>query len=374
MKHFGFFTSSLGKLVAFIFILLIASSICFYFVELKEHDNGSLLNSIWWVIVTITTVGYGDIVPQTPLGKFLGVLVMLSGIGLVSALTGNIASVLVEKKAKQRKGFAKVNIKNHIIIFGWNIYTLKLVQTIIDSNTEDKAQLVLVNTLEQQQREEILGQLNLEQQIHFVYGNISKEAIIRKANPQYAKVIYIVPQGHLSPNEADQETIYCALAIRSMAQKIPIYSTAALSDNQPHLVRAGVNEVMVQGELDNQVLGLMGANPSIWSFILKIFGDNNNQALKFEHLGPAEKEKTWGELIERLPAEKLPIALCKLPRTIALADVLDKESALDQFILELFKSAGQKTQLGSQRPDVKINPSKDTPLSHYDMFLYLKTC
>jgi voltage-gated potassium channel len=299
---------------------------------------------------------------------------MLSGIGLVSALTGNIASVLVEKKAKQRKGFAKVNIKNHVIVFGWNIYTLKLVQTIIDSNQEEDIPLVLVNLLEPQQREEISGYLNKKRNIHFVYGNISKEVIINKASPQQAKVIYIVPQAHLSPNEADQETIYCALALRSMTQKVPIYSTAALADNKPHLVRAGVNEVMVQGELDNLILGLLGINPSIWTFLLKIFGDNNPQALNFELIRPAEKEKTWGDLIVQAPAEMLPIALCRIPQTVSLTDVLDKEAALDQFILELFRSAGQKTQLGNQRPEVKINPGRDVPLLHYDMFLYLKTC
>jgi voltage-gated potassium channel len=60
------------------------------------HDYGQ---GLWWAIVTVTTVGYGDRYPVTPFGQGVAVLLMLMGIGLIGALTATIASYFVEQKA-----------------------------------------------------------------------------------------------------------------------------------------------------------------------------------------------------------------------------------------------------------------------------------
>ena len=49
-------------------------------------------NSLWWTIVTMTTVGYGDMAPTTELGRFLAVIIMLFGICLIAVVTGTISS------------------------------------------------------------------------------------------------------------------------------------------------------------------------------------------------------------------------------------------------------------------------------------------
>lgn len=52
-------------------------------------------DALWWAVVTITTVGYGDVVPQTAEGKAIGMVLMLGGIGIFGALTANLASFFV---------------------------------------------------------------------------------------------------------------------------------------------------------------------------------------------------------------------------------------------------------------------------------------
>ena len=71
-----------------------------------EHDAQpknfpDIPSAMWWGVVTLTTVGYGDIYPITPLGKFLGSVIALAGIGLFALPAGIIASGLVEE-AKSR--------------------------------------------------------------------------------------------------------------------------------------------------------------------------------------------------------------------------------------------------------------------------------
>jgi voltage-gated potassium channel len=63
---------------------------------LEQHQSSPLAtfdNSLWWAIVTITTVGYGDMVPVTNAGRAIAFVVMLGGIGIFGAITANLASM-----------------------------------------------------------------------------------------------------------------------------------------------------------------------------------------------------------------------------------------------------------------------------------------
>ena len=70
-----------------------------------ERGSGSPLadfsNTLWWAIVTATTVGYGDMVPTTAIGRIAGVVLMLGGIGLLGAVTANLASFLVRNRNEE---------------------------------------------------------------------------------------------------------------------------------------------------------------------------------------------------------------------------------------------------------------------------------
>jgi voltage-gated potassium channel len=75
----------LGALLIILVLLLFAST-AVYFLEHEAQPNkfGSIPAAAWWALATLTTVGYGDIVPITPLGKLLGGVVMLLGVGMIA--------------------------------------------------------------------------------------------------------------------------------------------------------------------------------------------------------------------------------------------------------------------------------------------------
>jgi len=86
------------------FIGLIVSSILMYFVEHNAQPNvfGSIIDGMWWGVTTLTTVGYGDAIPITPLGKILGSLISILGIGLFALPAGIISSGFITEIQKSK--------------------------------------------------------------------------------------------------------------------------------------------------------------------------------------------------------------------------------------------------------------------------------
>lgn len=73
-----------------VFIIIIGS--CMYVIEGGKNGFSSIPQSVYWAVVTITTVGYGDISPATAVGKFLSIIVMLCGYSIIAVPTGIVTS------------------------------------------------------------------------------------------------------------------------------------------------------------------------------------------------------------------------------------------------------------------------------------------
>ncbi len=368
------FELSLGQLSTIVFLLMIISAMGFYFFEPRTEHNSNIFSSIWWAIVTMTTVGYGDIYPVTWGGRLMGFLSMISGIGMVSIITGNLASSLVDRKARKRKGLLEVKLSNHVVFIGWNNFGFDLANTLKTSGVLDGKSLVLVNDLPQEKRDEIAFSLDFGEQLQFVWGNVTQKSVIHKATPQLAKIIYILSQEGKTPQEADQQSIYAALAARPLAPKIPIFGEVVMQENREHMWRTGITDILVRGEMTNRILGLMGSNPIYSDFLRALIGVNQDSLLCLRPILENERKLTWDELVnqERQNTHNLPLALCRANKSLSLQDVLDEGSSLDSFILELFETAGQETSMGSQKSHVLTNPAGHTEVSEFDSLIYIK--
>ncbi len=97
---------SRDKITVFLLFILIAVTIfgsVMYLVEGGSSGFDSIPRGIYWAIVTLTTVGYGDISPATPLGQFIAAMIMILGYSVIAVPTGIVGSEL-SKAMKKRKG------------------------------------------------------------------------------------------------------------------------------------------------------------------------------------------------------------------------------------------------------------------------------
>lgn len=119
-KGFNIFINVISKelksisaaMMVMIFLIVIAASLM-HAVEGKVQPEvfGSIIESIWWAVVTMTTVGYGDVVPITGIGKIISTFIMLIGVGLV-ALPAAMLAARFGEELRERKKRLDTNIKS----------------------------------------------------------------------------------------------------------------------------------------------------------------------------------------------------------------------------------------------------------------------
>ena len=77
-----------------------------YLIENRQNGFSSIPDSIYWAIVTITTVGYGDIAPVTSLGKFVASIIMLLGYGIIAVPTGIVTTEMALAAKNKNPGLS----------------------------------------------------------------------------------------------------------------------------------------------------------------------------------------------------------------------------------------------------------------------------
>ena len=109
-------SSEIGVIMGVIIIIMIISSFLMFYAENKAQQEQfpNVLSCLWWAVVTMTTIGYGDVYPVTVAGNVIGSIMALLGIGLVAMPTGIISAGFLEKvneRKEQKRKEAEENAK-----------------------------------------------------------------------------------------------------------------------------------------------------------------------------------------------------------------------------------------------------------------------
>jgi len=94
--------------VSAVLMLFAASGIYLLERDVQPDTFGDLPSALWWVVVTLSTVGYGDAIPATPLGRVLGAVIMMLGIGMVALPAGMLASRFSQVMHENRSRFRRL--------------------------------------------------------------------------------------------------------------------------------------------------------------------------------------------------------------------------------------------------------------------------
>lgn len=351
---------TLFKVIVAIVVVVIISAFAVYVFEYSANRNEfqSLGDAMWWAIVTITTVGYGDKIPVTIEGKAVGVFIMFSGVVLISLLTATVSTIFVTRVIKENRGLKQVKFRNHTIICGWNYNTEDIIRT-FSNHSPTRMDIVLVNELPPERMDSYLREFhNLN--IRYIHGDFTKESPLHLANIKVAKSVIVLPDLSTGiSQQTDDRTLLATLTIKSLNPKVKVYAHIVNRTNHPHLKRARADEVLVS----DQHIGFFLANhilyPGAPQVVDELLDEKHGQYIRRVAIPKDFVNRTYGELFTYLKHEKnwTLIGLTHDIENIQLKDVLSHDySALDGFIERKFKEAGIDIQ---ERTSVRtvVNPS-----------------
>lgn len=359
----------LFTLVASVFGVLIVGSVAFYYIE--RGFRGSFLDALWWTIVSVTTVGYGDIVPATPVGKVLGMAVIVSGFVILSVTTALASSMLISRKLKQERGLSNVLFKDHTVLCGWNKTSDGLIKELLEGN--GSIEIVLINSLPEEMISEILYNYR-SYSVQFVRGDFSSELILDRAAVAKASVVIIAPDNSDTEKRAgDEKTVLAAYTIRAVNPKCKIFAHVLGAESIQHLKKAQVDDYVISDFNVGFMLGRMVTEPGVPQSVREIFGGTEGHSFKRIRVPNELVGKRFKDAADYCRRNgMIALGMMRETESFSLKKMLsDDDSYLDEFIAMKFRNAG-KTFRESSRTDVRLNPSDDEPIEPETFILVLR--
>jgi len=315
--------------------------------------------AVWWGLVTLTTVGYGDVVPVTFLGRLVGVTLMVIGFISLSLVTATVASVFIERKFRQEKGLEAIKAAQHILILGWPEEAETLVDQLL-KRLPPSIPVVLINKALPEQMDAIREKYP-QQGVFYLRGDYSREEILLKANVQEAikAIILADRQPGETAAQVDQRTLFTALTLKAIHAKIRIMAELLRPENRSYLERAGAEEVLIRGQYDSSLLAGAIAAPALFRIYTSLL-TGDGQTLWEAAVPSRFYGRPLGELAAHLQEQHqgILIGIYTEGRALSLEDLLSEEpSAIDDFIRRKFAETKMTHLLGRTKVDYQINPS-----------------
>jgi voltage-gated potassium channel len=324
-------------------------------------------DSLWWTIVTMTTVGYGDIAPTSISGRVLAIFIMLSGIILVAMVTGTISSIFTTKRIMEGKGLEKISKENHIIICGWSPNILSLINGFLDSSNNND--IIMINDESQDKIDSIMS--GFSNKVQYVRGDYSLDSILIKANTNKAKYVLILND---SSDNKDEKVILSTLTIKKISPSIRVIAQINDKNKIPFLRRANVDAVLSSDDY-NLFMSLSHVlEPGSAQAISLLMSEDSNNSLKSEQIPKTFIGKTFSELHKYYFDEfgTICLGLYNYEEKMGISDLLSANSdSIDRFIERKLKEAGHSLD-EKNKVNINLNPSKNEIISKGQGALILK--
>jgi len=172
-------------ILAFVFFAILISLLYFF----EEGRPGSTINNlwdaVWFTVVTISTVGFGDAVPVTHAGRIIGIIIVASSFLTMGYVVGNVSNKIRNFMEKKKLGQYGTDFKNHVVIIGWNKFGSQVAEQIVNANHP-----VAIVTHEKNDIDDIY-ELFGDKHVFALYSEFSHFESLKKVNIEHSSCVFV---------------------------------------------------------------------------------------------------------------------------------------------------------------------------------------
>lgn len=247
-------------------------------------DQLSPLESLYLTVMTVTTVGYGDVHPKSSLGQAFATVFMLFSVGTVGFLLSTAIQALVQSEIVasygQRRRTREINkLRNHFIICGAGRVGSRIIREL-----QRREEPFIVIEREQRQVASLI-----EEDILVLVRDATLEETLRDAGVEHARAL-----AACLPDDADN--VYVVLTARDLNNKLHIVARAVEEQAEPKLIRAGANRVIAPVIIGGQRMVQALIKPAVSDFIDSIAAEDLD--LDFEEVVIAPESSYVGHKLK----------------------------------------------------------------------------
>jgi len=207
-------------------LILIMTVIAYGTIGFHLIEGHSWTVSFYWTFITIGTVGYGDYSPETYLGKYFTISLIILGIGSFAIAIESIVEFLIRNQQMKLMGLINVRTKEHVVICGWTESILQCIEEIGKEN-----EIFVID------EDETVRKRAIKNKVNFVHGDPTRIKDLEKANVKGAKALIV-------DMVSDSKTIHCILSIRKIDRNVRIIAEVERYENIEQITLAGANQVI----------------------------------------------------------------------------------------------------------------------------------
>ncbi|MDY6851737.1 MAG: ion channel [Thermodesulfobacteriota bacterium] len=278
---------NLHRVILVLLALILVGSAAFWFFE-KELG---FFDAFWWSIVTVTTVGYGDISPATLGGRVVGMLLMMLGIGFLGVFTATIAGIFIENKMMENKGMKATTEEGLFVICGWNYRGPDIVAELRADLKSKDLPIAVIAEIEEKPLD--------DPALHFIHGEVNEETL-NKANLNKAQAVILLSEERLEGKVRDAKTILDTLTIKSLFPKVYVCVELMDSKNLEHCRLAKADEIIVVGELSTNLLVQAVLDPGVTQIVTELVSNRYGHELYKVDSPPSLIGRTFFEAMSGL--------------------------------------------------------------------------
>ncbi len=234
------------KFIALFLSVYFVSAFLFYLLQPKTP----LGTSLYWAIVTLSTTGYGDVVPTTPWARTMTSVLLFGQIFLGGYLVSVITSTVIDESQKEALGTLGTDLSNHIVVLGYSGVGQAAVRELL---TQDQHVAVVADSPEQVAN---IRSLAPASRLFATYGAAAEIEILRRVN---------VPSAHsvIVCTTDDATNMIAALNVRSLAPAARIVVSVQRSELRDTLRSAGVTYVSSPSEMGGRLCASAAFEPEV---------------------------------------------------------------------------------------------------------------